>query len=659
MAEAVHLSFSIGPVQGFVAQARRTRDLWAGSWLLSYLAERALAAAEAEELGGEVIIPYRAESDRRQITSKRTAIGGIPNRFEMRFSGDDTAGRAKGAAEAARKAFRAAWRQVSEAVWEKFVKPVADQGNGTRDIWERQVTGFWELSWVVGEPDAQTTIGHLAAMRKNFRNSVASEERGIKCSLMPTLQEISGHFGRERDAFWQALRQQEGVQGLNLGESERLCAIALIKRLFPHVIKQAVGDEISPELNQVGWPSTAFMAAVPWLKGLSGEARKVAEEYQKQALASGYQKSEWQAARDADVEWAVADGPIWFASAIRNDEPGRDLLGPTPTDDNKRERKSAVDKLLNTLQGVYRAAAGGNDGEQETPVPYYSLLLMDGDSMGELLGQLGSSQALSKCLGTFACQVGGIVEKNFGRTVYAGGDDVLALVPATQALDTAEQLCDQYREAFSGTEAAGSATISAAIVYAHWRFPLRQVLKTAHRLLDDVAKDQTGRDSVAMGIVLGSGLNAAWSVPWSVLRGQVEDATSLVELVEEHFGSDVQDEQAKFNASYLYLLRERFGSLFDDSQDQPGAFSKIPFEPDLLRDLAHAEYRRRMTRQQRREISQQETQPIIDQLMSLSREWKRNKPEAPKADPLTFAFDGWRIARFLRQLQDGKVGDHG
>ena len=34
--------FTLGPVQGFVAQARRTRDLWAGSFLLSWLAGRAM-----------------------------------------------------------------------------------------------------------------------------------------------------------------------------------------------------------------------------------------------------------------------------------------------------------------------------------------------------------------------------------------------------------------------------------------------------------------------------------------------------------------------------------------------------------------------------------------------------------------------------------------
>lgn len=38
------LHFTLGPVQGFIADARRTRDLWAGSFLLSWLTGQAMAA---------------------------------------------------------------------------------------------------------------------------------------------------------------------------------------------------------------------------------------------------------------------------------------------------------------------------------------------------------------------------------------------------------------------------------------------------------------------------------------------------------------------------------------------------------------------------------------------------------------------------------------
>ena len=49
------LHFSIGPVQGFIDQSRRTRDLWASSFLLSWLSAVAMKAvvAECEKHGGE------------------------------------------------------------------------------------------------------------------------------------------------------------------------------------------------------------------------------------------------------------------------------------------------------------------------------------------------------------------------------------------------------------------------------------------------------------------------------------------------------------------------------------------------------------------------------------------------------------------------------
>ncbi|MBC7337729.1 MAG: type III-B CRISPR-associated protein Cas10/Cmr2, partial [Clostridia bacterium] len=41
MEERYLLAVHVGPVQGFIATARRSRDLWFGSWLLSELAKAA------------------------------------------------------------------------------------------------------------------------------------------------------------------------------------------------------------------------------------------------------------------------------------------------------------------------------------------------------------------------------------------------------------------------------------------------------------------------------------------------------------------------------------------------------------------------------------------------------------------------------------------
>ena len=47
--------FTIGPVQGFIAQARKLQDLYAGSFLLSYLAKQTMA--KAQKLGADILFP--------------------------------------------------------------------------------------------------------------------------------------------------------------------------------------------------------------------------------------------------------------------------------------------------------------------------------------------------------------------------------------------------------------------------------------------------------------------------------------------------------------------------------------------------------------------------------------------------------------------------
>ena len=681
MADTYHLSFSIGPVQSFVEQARRTRDLWAGSWLLSYLAECALVAAE--NAGGTAIIPARPESVQGRVTEKGTAVGGIPNRFELRFNGDDARQAAVDAASAATDAFRKAWDRIAHAVFDTYLpEDVRRKGRGTEEIWHRQVNNFWELSWVVGKPkDGERTIGRLAALRKTFRNVPACEEGGVKCSLMPTLQELSGHLRRaDQDVFWAAIASR--VNTLDLGPTERLSAIALIKRLFPRVIRKAIGDDISDALNRVSWPSTAFMAAVPWLKELEGEALELARQYQQQALSAGYQRSETQVAGRDRVAWAVVDGPAWFATSVRNDEPGRHPTEGEANDEQRQQRKGQVCKLLKTLEQVYAKAGQQVGDESRQPVPYYSLLLMDGDSMGRLLAELGSPERLSHCLGRFASQVDDIVDRHDGHTVYAGGDDVLALLPAFAAFQCAIELRSAYSSVFRDEGMAPDvATISAAIVCSHYRYPLRQVLATAHHLLDDIAKDRTGRDAVAVGIVLGSGLNAVWSVPWDVYLGiaQTPDnswCASLEELLDKFEASEIEEtSEPTFNTSFLYLLRRRFALLLGGGHIKTGEFLRLDPSSsdsapmagagDLLADLAHAEYRRRMGKSMRSEVTVDSTRPIIDKLMSLSRRWRRQVAKSGQekdweivCDLHTFSFDGWRVARFLKQVKDGKVPDH-
>jgi len=649
LSDPVHLSFTVGPVQAFVAQARRTRDLWAGSWLLSYLTECALAAAETA--GGTALIPYRAEP--KQITAVRGVVGGMPNRFELIFADDEQARRGAAAADAA---FRATWTDLADAVWNTFVDPVAARGDDTTAIWRRQIAGFWELSWVIGRPEGGAhSIARLAAARKMLRNVPATVEGGVQCSLMGNLQELSGHTRRkEQRAFWDALRDQAGAHDLKDGE--RLCAIALIKRFFPSVIEDALGEwagardaDLDALKKQTGWPSTAFFAALPWLQSLAhGNHTSIANDYASLAKQSKVGRSEIDAAKKARIPELAIDATAWYTTAIDNNE--WQLA---------RDEKTS---LLSHLRDMYQIT-------KSRPAAHYALLLMDGDSLGSLLQRLGDPQTLSRRLADFTDGVDAIIDKHDGRTIYAGGDDVLAMLPARSALEAADQLAASYLKAFGDEPRA---TLSGAIVYAPWKFPLRRVLSTAHHLLDDIAKDRSGRDALALGIVQGSGLNAVWSAPWAVIRGSADGAPALSAIVERFGGDDADAERAEFNASFLYHLRQQFTRLLDDVRDEPGRFAttgpELLAQADardeadlgLLGELAHAEFRRRLSKPERKAQPRDATAGTIRDLMSLSRHWDRDPDRDPPVRPVreTFTFDGWRVARFLKRLADGKGTDH-
>lgn len=661
------LSFTIGPVQSFVAQARRTRDLWTGSWLLSLLSESSLIATE--KLDGRAIIPHRGEYH-KQLTSIRSAIGGIPNRFEVEFDSEKTA---KQAGEAATAAFYETWQSVADEVWSSFVEKIATHGNQTGEIWKRQTKNFWELSWVVTPAGDPSQLAGLALnRRKQFRNVSATLEPGTKCSLMKEYQEISGHYGHQQwdrqRQFWDTFRGS--VSNLDLKGDEKLCAIGVIKRFYPEVVDEHIAKltGAKPQRSikeQSRWPSLGFFAALPWLQELDKTtdgttkpnkhspkqlAQTLSEETQKPDLVKGqrvdgYQQSEHIPAKDFGLgNWgANVDATVWHSSGLANN-----LIGFTP---------QRVRKLARLQSDVFESM------KPKKPIPYYALLLADGDSMGALVAQFGNPQDVSKGLNSFAGSVGSIIspENGNGRVVYAGGDDVFALLSAKTALDAAKQLSDSYRQAFRKLDSEVNATLSVAIVYAHFKQPLSSVIRTAHHLLDDIAKDKTGRDSLALGLIQASGLSAVWSSPWKL--AYPEKSASLPEIIDQFSASE--DDTAPFNSSYLQNLRGQITSLFDASLELPGTHQPTAIEGDVLLQIAHAEYRRRLDSDELKARQPDDTKPEIEKLMSLSHprfrfiEQKQNeKLETLKIDDDHFGFDGWKIGRFLKQVQVGAIIDH-
>lgn len=656
MAEATQtFQFTLGPVQGFVAQARRTRDFWAGSFILSWLSSVAIACIEKQ--GGTVQFPVPDAAYLRHLYGQASAQdypqqGSIPNRFKATTAQVP----ADFHPEWVTQAVQAAWQALADSVWANDLADLA--GETTHAIWQRQTRNFWEMSWVLSAGDG----AELLDQRKNWRDLVACDEPGHKCMMMDGWQELSGvthtHMPSVRK-FWQALAAS-GKTGMatDLGEGEQLCALAFIKRRFARYFAQVEVD-LPGQLGRVyGWqvpsavPSVSFVAAAPWLAQVLERAPVAALQdwhaaasriasYSEIAHVQGDQPFKIdiccvkKAAHDRRSEglqrrWAGLDGQLYFPTALENPR-----LFPD---------QSAARQVLQQLQQLRRSA-----GLQSLPSPYYAILLMDGDQLGKHMGEQAKQQPISAALNQFTQEAGTIVREHNGFLIYAGGDDVLALLPLDNALAAAAALQKDYLTAFKdhcinqGHDV--QSTLSGAIEFVHIRTPLTRVLQDAHQLLDDVAKDEVGRNAIAVRVWKPSGLALQWAMPWE--KALDENGQVRISAVAQQFAAqgnhaedaEAADASARFSNKFFFRMQSLL-------QRFAGADEKT------LEALLLAEYLHSWGRLDKRTgIGTEALQACLHQLLEQCRQWQRpaagEAAAAHKEHPINP--DGALLVRFLAQ----------
>ena len=560
------IDISIGPVQGFVSQSRRTSDLWGSSYLLAFLSAHAMHGAE--KAGGKVVQAV-VERDRLYcwVAGDREGsppeVGTVPNHFVVEVDGD-----ARPVANAAEESLRAAWKRVCDAVWERFVTRACAAGNDTQAIWNRQVGAFWEIMWTAGPFGDR---GGLLARRKHWRSHRPPDEPGDKCTVMHDLQELSGHVRarhrKKQDEFWERVNHRLGP--LDLRPYERLCAIALVKRLFPKVAPSALGWKV--EASQ--WPSTVYVGAVPWIRRVGSAVPQQATNYA-DAVRQSAEEDVFTTRRPPfglGVE-AAGDFPKLDANYLHREFVTSERLCPLADGAGTGARE----ELAELLQIIYDAE--DEDGRLGPPPSFYALILADGDRLGRLLGRLGG-QAVSKALADFTGRVPDIVKKQDGVTVYAGGDDVLAMLPVPNALPCAQAISDAYRNAFSDTDGRDVATLSAAVVFAQVRLPLNHVLGEAHRLLDDVAKDGNGRDSLAAAVCKPSGPYCEWVTIWVRRSPDEARAVELLQSLVKQLGTNASE--PGLSSGLIYRTRDTLTRLCGWEQWQPGKWGCLPKDLDI------------------------------------------------------------------------------
>lgn len=328
----VILNFSLGPVQGFIAQARKTRDFWTGSFLLSYLAGEAMAVILDSK--GHLILPSVAKNkedisdpilqavmDRRTgkkvVNGNRSqpAIATLPNRFRAEVPADFEPALCQ-------QAVMDNWYKIASLIWEHYLNEPSTLGKETREIWDRQISHFWEINWVIDEDPSALDL------RKNWRCHVPAIEPGDKCTLFGELQELSGYLRiydrKKQDEFWRALREQAQTSAFYaLDKNERLCSIALIKRFFPYIARDIIFE------GPIHYPSTPYLAAINWIASVTDNKSEVAKDFAQMASslpgARGNENPDLFPslkkqldARPWAREFATLDGNCFYKAALEN-----------------------------------------------------------------------------------------------------------------------------------------------------------------------------------------------------------------------------------------------------------------------------------------------------------------------------------------------------
>jgi CRISPR-associated protein Cmr2 len=550
-----YFHFTIGPVQGFVAQARRTRDFWAGSFILSWLAAVAIKAVQHQ--GGEINFPEPDDDYMDWLIgegkNEEPKQGSIPNRFKGLVATVDPN---TFKPEQVTSAVQEAWQALADCVWEEDLKHIS-KAPKSREIWQRQIRGFWDMTWVITEDKEDSAA---LDKRKNWRTYWPPAEAGVKCMMMDGWQELSGEESPNRknlNSFWEKV-QKKGRNGIksDLKENEALCAMGFIKRRFSrHFNKLEHTMEQGWQLK--GWevpsavPSVSYMAALHWL-----------EQALKEAHIEDLRTFHDAAAELVDKEYGEWDTHInclQFTSNIHEFKRLRSLNGDVFFEtqlENKRqfENQEKAKKVINAIKAINQSA------EIEPVSPFYAVLIMDGDSLGSHMSDTKNHSSITSGLAEFTKGVPKIVKQKNGFLIYAGGDDVLAILPLEDAIPCASALREYYLQCFDKQTEDIPTTLSGAIQFAHIKMPLTSVLKDAHDLLDNIAKEGTGRDALAIRVWKPGGLQLQWSQPWEIALIPETQKTYLEQITEDFKAQD-RIEGGIFSSKFFYKIRERFDLL--------------------------------------------------------------------------------------------------
>lgn len=587
------LKFQLGPVQDFIAAARSTRDLWSGSYLLSWLMAVGIKALSEQTGPDAILFPSLREQPLfdlqwRKDLWDRVRIGDTPVWSSLGWSEDQRdlltpnlpnvflaivpADRAGELGRRVSEAIQKEWKTIAGAVWSKCEKVglTADEGGITelqrKARFDQQVEGFLSLSWqATSWPDSLDAVADIA---KGFADGTP-----VKVAL-------------------------SRVDCLRKMAEEQMPSEHRDGRYY-----QKIPDKDPSKLNNTGLAWSVLLAVNGWQLDAVRQTRDFAAANEGGWTVGTFNNKDALTGR----EEAVAGGDVWIKRAEGLGSPWRTLFKKSdwlgaPTlikrvwhlaylQDVHGLKTDSRHFPMPSTRGVARHKPEEEDEDEDiekcSEEKYFAVLAFDGDQIGKwvsgekmpaFLTQLadykdGSGKEVfgpkayfskqefgdflenkrplspsyhlqfSEALGNFALACARTVVEVFdGRLIYAGGDDVVALLPADTALACARAL----RAAFRGDpiikELLAAGCRKANPISRSWTKSLAEVeflLKTEHRgflCSGDRKADQSGK-SVPF-IVPGSQADASVGIAIAHFKSSLQDVVREAQAAEKRAKRD-------------------------------------------------------------------------------------------------------------------------
>lgn len=623
------LKFQLGPVQEFIAAARSIRDLWSGSYLLSWLMAAGLKVL-SQQIGPDAVIfpslsgqPLFDLHWRKELWS-RVAIGNrgpvwdslgwkdrdllTPNLPNV-FLAVAPASQAASLGQVVARAIQDEWQAIAGAVWKacEAAGLTADEGAFTsvarKTRFDTQVKRFLTLSWQATPWPG--TLEEALKLADGFPEDTPLQQTRARVQAVVEMAEKQTPMDH-RDRRFYTDDTKTRLNNVGLG-----WAVILARNGWElDAVRQTRAFDAA---HDGGWDVGTFSNK----DSLTGREEAVAggrEWVRRAEAAAGYWpslfkkedwlgaptliKRLWHAAYLAKDPWRLKTSSRDFPmpdtrSIARHDPFGRDddVENEAGMEQDSSEKYFAVlaldgDEIGKWVSGKktppFKSQLAGytDSGGHPCGASEYFTRDSDPDNRGPLRERFarlldsprplspGYHLQFSQALANFALQCARpIVEAFDGRLIYAGGDDVLALLPAETALTCARAL----RRAFQGTtvehpargrlflspapgflHGEGSddhgrgrpipllvpgptADCSVGIAIAHFKAPLQDVVRAAQqaekRAKREPASGGLGRSAVAVTLMKRSGEIIQWGAQWN--NGGLEAYECVLKALDE------------------------------------------------------------------------------------------------------------------------------